>query len=94
MNNLTYIPPEDADKIRAAAEDIMMRTPAMVDLNANYVLGAVALALGHIAAIMKVPYKDLITLISSHYEHALLDELKTELKKEGLTLPPKLEEPN
>ncbi len=71
---------EDAEKIRSAASHLALLAPTLVGDSVQYAIGALSLALGTAAAIAKVPYTDLISMLSKHFEAQLLAELELELK--------------
>lgn len=80
------IPPEDAAMIIAAGAELMMQAPTLVKGRVEYMMGALSLALGTAAAMAKVPYQDLIDMISAHYERQLLVEVGEELAAGNETL--------
>lgn len=77
------IPPEDVPAIQAAAMEVMMKAMAMVSGRTDYAIGALSMALGTSAAMLKVPYAALVAMLSAHYENQLLDEIEKETEAAG-----------
>lgn len=92
------IPPEHADKIKAVANELAMKALQGMLPEAKtqplYVVATLSLALGHVANICKVSYKDLVELVGKHYENALLDEVQRELAAKGERMPGETNDPS
>jgi hypothetical protein len=71
----------ELDQLRSAALKLTMEAPGLVGDDPYLALGALSLASAYVAAIVKMPYKDLIKMISDHYENALLQEVERDLEK-------------
>lgn len=77
------IPPADIPVIQDAALQVMMRAMELLSGRSTYAVGALSLALGSTAAMLKIPYAQLISMLSQHYENQLLDEIATATEGTG-----------
>ncbi len=71
------IPADAVPVIQDAAMQVMMKSLELLNGRHVYAVGALSLALGSMAAMLKVPYPELIAMLSQHYENELLDEIET-----------------
>lgn len=72
---------EDNQLIVAAARRLMLDAVAMVNDKALLAVGALSMALGTAAAIARIPFGDLVTILGRQYENQLLEDVKNELKE-------------
>lgn len=70
------LPPEAEALMLHAANQIMLEALPLCDVNPAYSIGAMALALGSVAAIMKIPMDEISALVGRYYENELLKELE------------------
>lgn len=77
------LPIKVAQKVREAAEALMLRAPELTDNSPILAIGALLLAAGSAAALAKVPYEEMVALISGYYEAILLTEVEAELAGHG-----------
>jgi hypothetical protein len=66
---------EEAENIRKAASEILSQSIPLCNNVALHAVGALLLAAGSAAAYAKLSYKEMIDLISTYYEGALLNEI-------------------
>lgn len=92
------ISPELAQKISSVASKLALEALSGMLPEARqqpvYVVAALSLAMTNAAAMCGVSYADLVKLVSSHYENAMLDEVSKELRTTGETLGLKIPDKN
>lgn len=71
--------PAGLDMMREAAQKLVMSAPGLVDDDPHLAMAALALAAATVAALVKMPYADLVKMITDHYEAVMVDEAKREL---------------
>ena len=77
---------EDVAKITAAAATLIDAAFVLVDNNPHFTIGALSLALGTAGAAAKLPFDQLVDLLSKHYEGYLLGEVAEEMEAAGTTI--------
>ena len=81
------ITPDDAKNTIDAAQELALFAGKRLKGNPFFALGALSLATAQVSVLVGTKYRELIQLVSDHYESCMLLEVEREFKEAGGTEP-------